>query len=203
VVLAVNNRGSSGYGKTFFKLDDRRHGEDDLLDCVWSKKYLNASDFVDSTRIGIIGGSYGGYMVLAAMAFQPEAFEVGVDIFGVANWLRTLESIPPWWEAFRKALYEELGDPNKDRDYLMRISPLFHADKIRKPLIVLQGANDPRVLKVESDEIVAAVKKNGVPVEYIVFDDEGHGFRKKVNRIKGWKAILKFLDTYLKNPGNI
>ncbi len=203
VVLAVNNRGSSGYGKTFFKLDDRKHGEDDLLDCVWSKKYLNASGYVDSARIGIIGGSYGGYMVLAALAFQPDAFEVGVDIFGVANWLRTLESIPPWWESFRKALYEEMGDPTVDRDYLYRISPLFHADKIRKPLMVLQGANDPRVLKVESDEIVAAVKKNNVPVEYIVFDDEGHGFRKKANRIKGWKAILKFLDAYLKNLGNV
>jgi hypothetical protein len=130
-------------------------------------------------KMGVIGGSYGGYMVLAALAFQPEAFEVGVDIFGVANWLRTLESIPPWWEAFRKALYEEIGDPGKDRDYLIRISPLFHTDKIRKPLIVLQGANDPRVLKVESDEIVAAVRKNNVPVEYVVFPDEGHGFIKK------------------------
>lgn len=198
VVLAVNNRGSSGYGKTFFKLDDLKHGEDDLMDCVESKKFLIETGFVDENKIGIIGGSYGGYMVLAALAYQPDAFAVGVDIFGVANWLRTLKSIPAWWESIRQLLYAEIGNPETDEEYLRRISPLFHADKITKPLLVLQGANDPRVLKVESDEIVEAVKKNGVPVEYVVFDDEGHGFRKKKNEIKGWQDILKFLDHYLK-----
>ena len=197
VVLAVNNRGSSGYGKTFFALDDLRHGQDDLDDCVEAKKFLVATGYVDENRIGIIGGSYGGYMVLAALAFRPEAFAVGVDIFGVANWVRTLKSIPPWWEAFRASLYRELGNPETDEAYLRRISPLFHADQIKRPLMVLQGANDPRVLKVESDEMVAAVRANGVPVEYIVFDDEGHGFRKSENKIKGYRAILKFLDTYL------
>jgi dipeptidyl aminopeptidase/acylaminoacyl peptidase len=198
LILAVNNRGSSGYGKTFYKLDDLKHGQDDLADCVEAKKYLAATGIVDTTKIGIIGGSYGGYMVLAALAFQPEAFDVGVDIFGVANWVRTLKSIPPWWEAFREALYKELGNPETDEDYLRRISPLFHASNIRKPLLVLQGANDPRVLQVESDEMVAAVKANNVPVEYIVFEDEGHGFAKKANRIEGYKAILVFLDKYLK-----
>jgi dipeptidyl aminopeptidase/acylaminoacyl peptidase len=197
-VLAVNNRGSTGYGKTFFKLDDMKHGEDDLKDCVEAKKFLESTGYIDENKIGIIGGSYGGYMVLAGLVYTPEEFAVGVDIFGVANWLRTLKSIPPWWEAYKKALYKELGNPETDEDYLKKISPLFHAEKITKPLIVLQGANDPRVLKVESDEIVAAVKKNKVPVEYIVFDDEGHGFRKKKNRIKAYKAILQFLDKYLK-----
>jgi dipeptidyl aminopeptidase/acylaminoacyl peptidase len=137
-------------------------------------------------------------MVLAALAFRPDAFDVGVDIFGVSNWVRTLKSIPPWWTSFRKALYVEMGDPATDEAYLRRISPLFHAEKIRKPMIVLQGANDPRVLKVESDETVAAVKKNNVPVEYIVFDDEGHGFAKKANRIRGYQAILDFLNKHLK-----
>jgi len=202
VVLAVNNRGSSGYGKTFFQLDDLKHGEDDLQDCIESKSFLAATGYVDENRIGIIGGSYGGYMVLAALAFQPDAFEVGVDIFGVANWIRTLKSIPPWWEAFREALYKELGNPATDEAYLTRISPLFHADKINKPLMVLQGANDPRVLKVESDEIVAAVKQNGVPVEYMVFDDEGHGFRKNENKLKGYAAILNFLDKHLKQSAS-
>jgi dipeptidyl aminopeptidase/acylaminoacyl peptidase len=197
-VLAVNNRGSSGYGKTFYKLDDLKHGQDDLADCVEAKKFLTATGYVDENKIGIIGGSYGGYMVLAALAFQPEEFAVGVDIFGVANWVRTLKSIPEWWESFRTALYTELGNPETDLEYLKKISPLFHADKINKPLIVLQGANDPRVLKVESDEIVAAVKNKGIPVEYIVFPDEGHGFRKKHNEIKAQKAILEFLDKYLK-----
>lgn len=198
VVLAVNNRGSSGYGKTFFKMDDRRHGEDDLADCVEAKKFLQSTGYVDPNRIGIIGGSYGGYMVLAALAFRPEEFAAGVDLFGISNWVRTLESIPPWWESFKEALYEEMGDPGKDQERLHRISPLFHAERIRKPLMVLQGANDPRVLKVESDEIVEAVRKNNVPVEYVLFDDEGHGFRKKENRIKGYKAVLDFLDQHLK-----
>ena len=154
--------------------------------------------YVDETRIGIIGGSYGGYMVLAALAFKPEEFKVGVDIFGVANWIRTLESIPPYWESSRKALYKEIGDPQKDREFLKATSPLFHADKITKPLLVLQGANDPRVIKPESDDIVNAIKKKGGVVEYVVFENEGHGFTKKENEIKGDQAILKFLDKYLR-----
>ncbi|MBM3833702.1 MAG: alpha/beta fold hydrolase [Verrucomicrobia bacterium] len=198
VVLGINNRGSSGYGKTFFTADDQKHGREPLWDCVEAKKYLAALSYVDPNRIGIIGGSYGGYMVLAALAFQPDVFNAGVDIFGVANWLRTLENMPPWWESFKKALYQEMGDPSKDREMLRAVSPVFHADKIRKPLLVLQGANDPRVLKAESDDIVAAVKKNGVPVEYIVFDDEGHGFSKKKNQLTGYRATLEFLDKYLK-----
>lgn len=198
-ILAVNNRGSSGYGKTFFKLDNQRHGEDDLMDCVKAKDYLAGLGYIDMDKVGIMGGSYGGYMVMAALAFQPEEFAVGVDIFGVTNWLRTLRSIPPWWESFKDALYDEMGDPTTtDSIRLHKISPLFHAQNVTKPLMVLQGANDPRVLQVESDEIVAAVKQNGVPVEYVIFDDEGHGFRKKENRIKGYGQIKVFLDTYLK-----
>lgn len=202
VVIDVNNRGSTGYGKTFYKMDDKKHGDEDLADCVEAKKFLVSTGYVDENKIGIIGGSYGGYMVLAALTFRPEEFNVGVDLFGISNWVRTLKSIPPWWEAFKEALYEEMGNPETDLDYLRSISPLFHAEKITKPLMVLQGANDPRVIKVESDDIVEAVKKNEVPVEYLVFDDEGHGFVKKENQIKGYKAILKFLDEYLKGePG--
>lgn len=197
-VLAVNNRGSSGYGKSFYKMDDRKHGEGDLMDCVYAKQFFKSTGYVDETRIGIMGGSYGGYMVLAALVYQPEEFAVGVDLFGVSNWVRTLTSIPTWWESFRKALYEEMGNPETDLEYLKKISPLFHADKITKPLMVLQGANDPRVLKVESDEIVEAVKKKGIPVEYVIFEDEGHGFIKKSNNIKANKAVLEFLDKYLK-----
>jgi dipeptidyl aminopeptidase/acylaminoacyl peptidase len=198
VVYDINNRGSSGYGKTFFALDDRRHGEADLADVVASRDMLGSTGYVDATRIGIIGGSYGGYMVLAALTLQPDAFRVGVDLFGISNWPRTLSSTPAWWGSFRDALFAELGDPERDAARLRRISPLFNADKIKVPLMVLQGANDPRVLKVESDEIVAAAKKNGVPVEYIVFPDEGHGFVKKENEIKGYSAVIEFLDRYLK-----
>ncbi|MBC9797289.1 S9 family peptidase [Sinomicrobium weinanense] len=198
-ILAVNNRGSSGYGKTFYKMDDKNHGDKDLKDCIWGKKWLQEQEYIDTEKIGIIGGSYGGYMTMAAMTFEPDEFKVGVNIFGVTNWLRTLKSIPPYWESFRKALYEELGDPNTaDSVRLYNISPLFHANRIKNPVMVLQGANDPRVLQVESDEIVEAMRKNDIPVEYIVFPDEGHGFVKKENEIKGYGQILKFLDTYLK-----
>ena len=197
-VLAVNNRGSSGYGKQFYAMDDKKHGDVDLKDCIWAKKFLIGTGVVDENKIGIIGGSYGGYMTMAALTYAPEEFKVGVNIFGVTNWLRTLKSIPPYWESFRKALYAEMGDPNTaDSVALYNKSPLFFADKVTKPLMVLQGANDVRVLQVESDEIVDAVKKNNVPVEYIVFDDEGHGFRKKENEIKGYGQIVTFLDKYL------
>jgi len=197
-VLAANNRGSSGYGKTFFHMDDKRHGEVDLDDIVHGKKYLASLDWVDGERIGIIGGSYGGYMVGAALAFRPDEFDVGINIFGVMNWVRTLESIPPWWASFRESLYDEMGDPATDAERHRRISPLFHANSIRVPLLVVQGANDPRVLQVESDEIVAAVRANGVPVEYVLFPDEGHGFTKRENRIRASDAYVRFLNQYLK-----
>lgn len=198
-VLAVNNRGSSGYGKTFFKMDDLNHGEKDLQDCVEGKNWLASQTEIDGEKIGIIGGSYGGYMTMAALTYTPEEFDVGVNLFGVTNWIRTLKSIPPYWESFRESLYLELGDPfSADSVRLKRISPLFHTDNVTKPLIVLQGAQDPRVLQVESDEIVAGVRKNGVPVEYVLFEDEGHGFVKKENQIEAYSRILKFLDVYLK-----
>ena len=161
--FAVNNRGSSGYGKSFFKMDDRNHGDKDLKDCVWGKKWLQTLDYVDAEKIGIIGGSYGGFMTMAAMAFVPDEFKVGVNFFGVTNWLRTLKSVPPWWASFRDALYQEMGDPfTADSVRLYNISPLFHAKNIKSPIMVLQGANDPRVLQAESDEIVTAVQANNV-----------------------------------------
>jgi dipeptidyl aminopeptidase/acylaminoacyl peptidase len=196
-VLAANNRGSSGYGKTFYHADDKRHGDVDLKDIVQAKTYLASLDWVDGRRIAIIGGSYGGYMVGAALAFSPETFNAGIDIFGVMNWVRTLKSIPPWWEAEKKSLYDEMGDPATDGERHKAISPLFHTKNIRVPLLVLQGKNDPRVLQVESDEIVAAVRANNVPVEYVVFPDEGHGFTKRDNRIKASDAYVEFLDKYL------
>ncbi|MBZ4419350.1 S9 family peptidase [Myxococcus sp. RHSTA-1-4] len=198
VVLGINNRGSSGYGKSFFTADDQKHGREPLQDCLEAKKYLASLPYVDGSRIGIIGGSYGGYMVLSALAFHPDAFNVGVDIFGVSNWLRTLKSIPPYWESFREALYQEVGNPETQEEMLRATSPLFHAEKIRKPLLVIQGANDPRVLKVESDEIVQAVQKNKVPVEYVVFPDEGHGFSKKKNEAEAFSRTRAFLDQHLK-----
>jgi dipeptidyl aminopeptidase/acylaminoacyl peptidase len=197
-VLGINNRGSSGYGKTFFTAANRKHGREPLWDCVEARTYLASLGYIDHERIGIMGASYGGYMTLAALAFRPEVFKVGVDIFGVSNWLRTLESIPLYWESVRKAIYDEIGDPVKDIDFLVATSPLFHAREIRKPLMVIQGANDPRVIKAESDSIVEAVKRHDVPVEYVVFPDEGHSFTKKKNQIEANRRILEFLDKYLK-----
>ncbi|RKZ11939.1 S9 family peptidase [bacterium] len=197
-LFAVNNRGSSGYGKTFYAADDRKHGREPLWDCVDAKEWLKGQNWVDPERIGIMGGSYGGYMVLAALAFEPEEFSCGVDVFGVANWLLTLKNIPPYWESFREALYTEVGHPENDEEFLRATSPAFHGDKITRPLLVLQGANDPRVLQRESDDMVAAIRANGGAVEYIVFEDEGHGFRKSTNRIRGFNAVRDFLDTHLK-----
>lgn len=202
VVLGVNNRGSAGYGKSFLAADDGKHGREPLQDVVAAKRYLQSLDYVDPERIGVIGQSYGGYMTVAALAFHPDEFRVGVDLFGVTNWLRTIESIPPHLGYIRKAAELEFGHPLSERDKLMAISPLFHAARINKPLMVLQGANDPRTLKAESDEIVAAVRKNGVPVEYVVFDDEGHGFSRKPNQIEGYGRVLAFLDHYLKGDGS-
>lgn len=200
-VYAANNRGSSGYGKTFYHMDDRRHGEEDLRDIVAAGDWLREQNWVNADQVGVIGGSYGGYMTAAALTFHPDAFEVGINIFGVTNWERTLASIPPWWESFREALYDEMGDPATDAERHHAISPLFHADQITRPLLVIQGANDPRVLQVESDELVAAVEANGVPVTYVLFPDEGHGFRRRENRITASEAYLEFLDTYLRGDG--
>ena len=198
-ILAVNNRGSSGYGKTFYSLDDLNHGEDDLQDCVWGKKWLQDQDYINPDKIGIIGGSYGGFMTMAAMTFEPEEFKVGVNIYGVTNWIRTLRSIPTFWEATRKSLYKEMGDPySKDSLRLYDISPLFHAKNIKNPIMVLQGANDPRVLQIESDEMVQEARNAGAYVEYVLFEDAGHGFVKKEQQIESNQKILTFLDNYLK-----
>ena len=198
-ILAVNNRGSSGYGKTFYSLDDLNHGEDDLQDCVWGKKWLQGQDYINPDKIGIIGGSYGGFMTMAAMTFEPEEFKVGVNIYGVTNWIRTLRSIPAYWESTRESLYKEMGNPyTEDSLRLYNISPLFHAKNIKNPVMVLQGANDPRVLQIESDEMVQEARDAGAYVEYVLFEDAGHGFIKKEQQIEGNEKILTFLENYLK-----
>lgn len=172
----------------------------DLDDVVTSKRMLIDTGWVDPDRIGVMGASYGGYLTMAALAFRPEAFAVGVNIYGVTNWIRSLEArdgARPWMQSGQKSIFAELGDPATDRERLHRISPLFHADHITKPFLVLQGANDQRVLQVESDEIVAAARANAVPVEYLVFPDEGHGFLKKENQRRAYEAVRTFLDQHL------
>lgn len=196
-VYAINNRGSSGYGKTFYHLDDKRHGDVDLRDVVAARDWLAGQDWI-SDRVAVMGGSYGGYMTAAALAFHPTTFDAGINIFGVTNWTRTLQSIPPWWGAQRIALFDEMGDPATDAARHRAISPLFHAGNIRRPLLVVQGANDPRVLQVESDELVAAVRANNVPVDYVLFPDEGHGFQRRVNNVAASEAYVRFLDQHLR-----
>jgi dipeptidyl aminopeptidase/acylaminoacyl peptidase len=197
-VFEINNRGSSGSGRTFYHLDDHRHGSADLDDVVAAKTFLASTGFVDKSRVAIQGQSYGGFMTLAGLAFRPTEFAAGVDLYGVSNWPRLLAATPSWWEDLRRLLFTEVGDPERDAEYLRKISPVLHADQIRRPLIVLQGKNDPRVLPVESEDIVARVRANGVPVEYVLFPDEGHGFRKKANLITAYRAILMFLDRHVK-----
>ena len=201
VVLGVNHRGSSGFGKAFEAAADRKQGREPLWDCVEAKRYLASLEFVDDSRIGIIGGSFGAYMTLAGLAFHAEEFAVGVAISGVSNWIRALKSLAPGSPS-RKLYYEKLGDPDADEALLRAISPAFHADKIRKPLMVIQGAKDPRVLRIESDDIVAAVRRYGGTVEYLLLEDEAHGFRKRANAVRAYQAILDFLDRYLKHKRN-
>ncbi|MCY1019958.1 alpha/beta fold hydrolase [Pyxidicoccus sp. MSG2] len=198
VVLAPNNRGSSGYGKAFVTADDKKHGKEPLRDVVEAKKYLTGLPYVDGSRVGVLGASYGGYMALAALAFHPDTFDVGVDAFGPSDWVSMLKNIPPYWESFRQAMYQELGNPDTEAEQLRAISPAFHAYTIRKPLLVIQGANDPKVLKAQSDQMVEAVKKNNVPVDYLVLPDEGHGFSSKKSELESSTRIRTFLDTYLK-----
>jgi dipeptidyl aminopeptidase/acylaminoacyl peptidase len=199
VVLAPNYRGSSGHGKTFRALDNDKHAQDPLLDCIEAGRYLASLDYVDSSKVAIMGASYGGFLTLSALTFYPHEFAAGIDLFGPSNWQRTLASFPPYWKSALVDFYRKVGDPATDGEILRKISPLFHADAIVKPLLVLQGANDPRVLKCESDEIVEAIRrKNGV-VEYVVFDDEGHGFTKKTNQMYAYQRIINFLDRYLKS----
>jgi dipeptidyl aminopeptidase/acylaminoacyl peptidase len=196
-VLAVNHRGSTGYGKTFYKAADHRPAEADLDDCIWAKKFLLATGDFDENRIGIFGESFGGYMTLAALAFRPDDMAFGIDLYGISNLPRTLKNIPEWMESNKIFLEDKIGNPEKDQVRLERASPLFHAKSIKKPLLVVQGVNDPRVLKIESDQIVEEVRKNGVPCQYLLFPDEGHGIMKKENKKATLKAMLDFLDKNL------
>jgi len=195
-VLGLNYRGSSGFGRTFFDADHQKHGKEPLWDCIAAKEYLGRLDYIDNSRIGIIGASFGGYMSLAALAFHPDEFAVGISICGLSNLVSFTETLPKYWDA--KRFYEKLGDPEKDLAKLRSISPFFSADRIKKPLMILQGATDPRCPREQSDEMVAAVRAHGGEVEYLVYEDEAHGFRRRKNAIHAYEAILQFLDRHLK-----
>lgn len=198
-VLQPNFRGSTGYGKKFIDAGNKEWGNKMQDDITWGVKYLIAEGIADPKRVGIMGGSYGGYATLAGVAFTPDVFAAGVSIVGPSNLITLLESIPPYWEQIRKLFYERMGDPNtpEGKAQLLRQSPLTAASKIKTPLLVIQGANDPRVNKRESDQIVIALRDRGFPVEYMVAPDEGHGFARSVNNSAMFASSEKFLAKYL------
>ena len=199
VVLQPNFRGSTGYGKKFLNAGNKQWGDLMQDDLTWGVKYLVAKGIADPKRVGILGGSYGGYATLAGLAFTPDVYAAGVSIVGPSNIITLLDSIPPYWEAIRTVFNERLGNPTtpEGRKQLERQSPINSASKITTPLLVLQGANDPRVKQAESDQIVIALRDRGFPVEYIVAPDEGHGFARPVNNMAGFATIEKFLAKHL------
>ncbi|SEB21211.1 Dipeptidyl aminopeptidase/acylaminoacyl peptidase [Paenibacillus sp. 276b] len=196
-VLQVNFRGSTGYGKEFLDAGNKEWGkamQDDLTDGV---NWLVEEGTVDAKRVAIYGGSYGGYAALAGLAFTPEVYAAGISYVGPSNLFTLLDSLPPYWESERNMFYERMGDPEKDKELLTAVSPLFHIDQMKAPLFVVQGANDPRVKQAESDQIVEALRKRGVDVPYMLKANEGHGFGNVENQLDLYRAIEKFLNRHL------
>jgi dipeptidyl aminopeptidase/acylaminoacyl peptidase len=198
-VLQPNFRGSTGYGKKFIDAGNKQWGDKMQDDITWGVKYLVSQSIVDPKRVGIMGGSYGGYATLAGVTFTPDMYAAAVDYVGPSNLNTLLETIPPYWEAGRQVFYQRMGDPTTPagKAQLDRQSPLNSATKIKTPLLVVQGANDPRVNKREADQIVIALRDRGFPVEYIVAPDEGHGFHRPVNNMAMFSQAEKFFAKYL------
>jgi dipeptidyl aminopeptidase/acylaminoacyl peptidase len=198
-VLMPNFRGSTGFGKKFLNAGNGEWGKKMQDDITWGVKHLVQEGTADSKRIAILGGSYGGYATLAGVAFTPDVYRAAVDIVGPSNLITLLEAIPPYWEAGRKIMYGRMADPNtpEGKTWLKERSPLNSAAQIKTPLLVVQGANDPRVNKAEADQIVIALRDRGFPVEYMLAPDEGHGFQRPVNNMAMFMAAEKFLAKYL------
>ncbi|HVE48967.1 MAG TPA: S9 family peptidase [Casimicrobiaceae bacterium] len=196
-VLQMNFRGSTGYGREFWAASFKQWGrkmQDDVTDGV---QWLINEGIADPKRVAIYGGSYGGYTTLAGLAFTPDLYAAGVDYVGVSNLITFMKSVPPYWKPFLEMMAEMVGDMEKDEAMLKAASPVFSADKIKAPLLIAQGAKDPRVAKAESDQMVEAMKKRGVEVEYIVKDNEGHGFSNEENRFEFYEAMERFLKKHI------
>jgi dipeptidyl aminopeptidase/acylaminoacyl peptidase len=198
-VLSMNFRGSAGYGKKFIDAGNNEWGRKMQDDVTWGAEYLIAEGIADPKRVGIFGGSYGGYATLAGVAFTPDVYAAAVDLFGPSNLITLLNSIPPYWEAGRQMFYRRMGDPTtpEGKALLVERSPLTSAAKIKTPLMIAQGANDPRVNHAESEQIVIALRDRGFPVEYLLIPDEGHGFARPVNNMTSLMAAENFLAKYL------
>jgi dipeptidyl aminopeptidase/acylaminoacyl peptidase len=196
-VLQINFRGSTGYGKAFLNAGNREWAakmHDDLIDGV---NWLVQKGISDPQKIAIMGGSYGGYATLVGLTFTPEVFACGVDIVGPSNLITLLQTIPPYWEPIKASMYHRIGNLETEEEFLKSRSPLFYADRIQKPLLIAQGANDPRVKQAEADQIVAAMRKTNLPVEYVLYTDEGHGFARPENRLHFYAIAEEFLAKYL------
>lgn len=196
-VLQMNFRGSTGYGKKFWSSSFKKWGKEMQNDITDGVEYLVKTGVANPKKVGIYGGSYGGYAVLAGLAFTPDLYACGVDYVGVSNIFTLMETVPPYWKPMQDMFYEMVGHPVKDKKLLTEVSPVFHADKIKAPLMVVQGAQDPRVKKSESDQIVAALKKRGIDVPYIVKENEGHGFRNEENKMEMFSQMETFLEKHL------
>lgn len=196
-VLQMNFRGSTGRGRRFLESSFKQWGlsmQDDITDGV---QYLIEKGIADARRIAIYGGSYGGYAVLAGLTLTPDLYCCGIDYCGVSNLFTFMKTIPPYWRPMLEMMYEQVGHPEKDRAQLEATSPALHADAIKVPLLIAQGANDPRVNKAESDQMVEALRKRGISVEYMVKDNEGHGFHNQENRFDFYRAMERFLKEHL------
>jgi dipeptidyl aminopeptidase/acylaminoacyl peptidase len=196
-VLQMNFRGSTGYGREFWEISFKQWGkgmQDDITDGV---RHLIKEGIADPKRVAIYGGSYGGYATLAGLTFTPELYACGVDYVGVSNLFTFLNTIPPYWKPLLDMWHEMVGHPEREKALLEAASPLFHVDKIRVPLLIAQGAKDPRVNVNESDQMVAALKKRGLAVEYILKDNEGHGFHNEENRFEFYEAMERFLAKHM------
>jgi dipeptidyl aminopeptidase/acylaminoacyl peptidase len=198
-VLQMNFRGSTGYGRQFWEASFKQWGKTMQDDVTDGAQWLVKEGIADPKRIAIYGGSYGGYTTLAGIAFTPDLYAAAVDYVGVSNLFTFLNTIPPYWKPYLEMFREMVGDPVKDKELLTSASPVFHADKIKTPLFVAQGAKDPRVNLAESDQMVEALKKRGIAVEYMVKDNEGHGFRNEENRFEFYEAMEKFLGKHIKS----
>jgi dipeptidyl aminopeptidase/acylaminoacyl peptidase len=194
-VVAPNVRGSTGYGKRYHRLDDKRKRLDSVHDLEALYGWIASTNGLDAKRAALMGGSYGGYMVLAGLAFQPELWAAGVDIVGISSFVTFLENTAPWRRKFRE---REYGSLEEDYDFLVEASPITHIDRMRAPLFIIHGTNDPRVPLIEAQQIHAALKEKGVTTELLVYDDEGHGLAKLKNRLDAYPRAADFLDRVLR-----
>ena len=193
-VLATNIRGSTGYGKSYQRLVQRDWGGGDLQDWEHAVKWLREQDWVDPDRIGVYGGSYGGFAVLTCVTRLPDCWAAAVDIFGPSNLVTFAKAVPPTWKRF---IARFVGDPETEADFMMERSPITYVENVKTPLLVIQGATDPRVVKAESDQMVEKLRSLGRDVEYVVFEDEGHGFTKRPNELKAYRLAAEWLERHL------